>query len=177
MTLKKPGHYTVIHDDCVAMWWKRLWVISSGPWVHYDHIRSADPAKCLQNESQLKAGPHTLSSLREKPRGDIESRPPPVPAQGFESNSDKMLDVQQPPFLICGADLDEKVASGRSRPLWRGFIRYYNLSFLQGQGQRWLLFAPYFMARKIIDPHRVHLVHMEVLFRNSLCSTQCSTAP
>ncbi|CAK6951768.1 Double-stranded RNA-dependent protein kinase [Scomber scombrus] len=40
----------------------------------------------------------------------MENRPPPVPAQGFESNSDKMLDVQQPPFLICGADLDEKVA-------------------------------------------------------------------
>lgn len=97
-------------------------------------------------------------------------------AQGFESNSDKMLDVQQPPFLICAADLDEKVASGRSRRLWRGFIRYYNISFLQGQGQRWLLFAPYFMARKIIDPRWVHLVHMEVLFRNGLRSTQCSTA-
>ena len=87
-----------------------------------------------------------------------------------------MLDVQQPPFLICGADLDEKVASGRSRPLWRGFIRYYNLSFLQGQGQRWLLFAPYFMARKIFDPRRLHLVHMEVLFENCFCGTQCSTA-
>lgn len=86
-----------------------------------------------------------------------------------------MLDVQQPLFLICDADLDEKVASGRSRPFWRGFIRYYNLSFLQGQGQRWLLFAPYFMARKIIDPRRVHLVHMEVLCRNGFCSTQCST--
>ena len=120
-------------------------------------------------------GLHTLLSLREKPRGDMESVPP-VPAQRLESNSDKMLDVQQSPFLICGAELDEKVAGGRSKLLWRGFIRYYNLSFLQGQGQRWLLFAPYFMARKIINPHRVHLVHMEVLFRNGFCSTQCSTA-
>lgn len=47
----------------------------------------------------------------------MENKPPPVPAQGIKSDSDKMLDVQQPPFLICGADIDEKVASGRSRPL------------------------------------------------------------
>lgn len=104
------------------------------------------------------------------------NKPPPVPAQGIKSNSNKMLNVQQPPFLICSADTDEKVASGRSRPLWRVFIRYYNLRFLQGQGQRWLLFAPYFMARKIIDPLRVHLVHKEVLCRTGLCSTQCNTA-
>lgn len=45
------------------------------------------------------------------------------------------------------------------------FIRYYNLRFLRGQGQRWLLFARYFMARKIIDPRGVHLVHMEVFRR------------
>lgn len=67
-------------------------------------------------------------------------------------------------WRVAGADLS------------RVFIWYYNLRILQGQGQRWLLFAPYFMARKIIDPRRVHLVHMEVLCRNGLCSTQCSTA-
>jgi len=82
-----------------------------------------------------------------------------------------------PLFLMCGADLDEKVTSGKSRTLWRGFIRYDNLSFLQGKGQRWLLFAPYFMARKIIDPCRVHLVHMEVTCLGmGFCSTQCSTS-
>lgn len=98
--------------------------------------------------------------------------PPPFPYRGLESNSDKMLNVQQPPFLICGTDLDEKAVSSRSRPLWKGFIRYYSLSFLQGRGQRWLLFAPYFMARKIINPCRVHLVHMEVFFRRGYRSTQ-----
>lgn len=45
------------------------------------------------------------------------------------------------------------------------FIRYYNLRVLRGQGQRWLLFARYFMAGEIIDPRGVHLVHMEVLQR------------
>lgn len=28
------------------------------------------------------------------------------------------------------------------------FIRHYNLRFLRGRGQRWLLFAPYFMGRE-----------------------------
>lgn len=45
------------------------------------------------------------------------------------------------------------------------FIRYYNLRIFRGQGQRGFLFARYFMARKIIDPRKVHLVHMEVLWR------------
>lgn len=96
---------------------EKLWMISSGPWVHYDQTESANPAKCLQHESQLYVGPHSPFSLREKPRGDAENKPPPVTARGIESNSDKMLDVQQPPFFICGTDIDEKVASGRSRPL------------------------------------------------------------
>lgn len=63
--------------------------------------------------------------------------------------------------FICGANADEKVVSGRSATLWRVFIRYCNVRLLQGRGQRWLLFTPYFMARKIIDPPKVHLVHME----------------
>lgn len=153
-------------------------------WLHRAHefimtgswVPTQQKVCSMRGRETAKQDPTPPFSLREKLRGDSESRPPPVPAQGLESNSDKMLDVQQPPFLICGADLDEKVASGRSRPLWRGFIRYYNLSFLQGQGQRWLLFAPYFMARKIFDPRRLHLVHMEVLCRNGFCGTQCSTA-
>lgn len=32
------------------------------------------------------------------------------------------------------------------------------------------------MARKIIDPRGVHLVHMAVLCRNGFCSTRCSVA-
>lgn len=42
--------------------------------------------------------------------------------------------TQMKRWRVAGADL------------LRVFIRYYNLRFLRGQGQRWLLFAPYFMA-------------------------------
>lgn len=169
----------VLHGDA---WWLCGHMGRNSWWFHQAHefimTKSEVPTqqKVYSMRVSCKQDPTPFSSIREKPRGDMENRPPPVPAQGFKSNSDKMLDVQQPPFLICCAHRDEKVASGRSRPLWRGFIRYYNLSFLQGRGQRWLLFAPYFMARKIIDPNRVHLVHMEVLCRNGLCSTRCSAA-
>lgn len=107
----------ILHGD--ARWLcgrmgEALWMISSGPWVHYDQSRSANLAKCL---SAVCRTPQTCLPLREKARGDVENKPPPVPARGIKTNSDKMLDVQQPPFLICGADTDEKVASGRSRPL------------------------------------------------------------
>lgn len=65
---------------------------------------------------------------------------------------------------FVGANADEKVVSGSSTALWRVFIRRCNLRLLQGWvgGQRWLPVTLYFMARKIIDPHKVHLVHMEV---------------
>lgn len=53
--------------------------------------------------------------------------------------------------FICGANADEKVVSGRSPALWRVFIRRCNPRLLQGRGQTWLLFTPYFMARKIKD--------------------------
>lgn len=50
--------------------------------------------------------------------------------------------TQMKRWRVAGADLS------------RVFIRYYNLRFLRGQGQRWLLFAPYFMAGEDNRPTR-----------------------
>lgn len=110
--------------------------------------------------------------------GDIETHPPPCRPRDLGLMQTRCCLLKQRLFLICGVGLHEKVQSGRNKPLWKGFIRYYNLSFLQGQGQRWLRFTPYSLARKIIAPCRVHLVHMEVLFNQVVFhSTQCNRAP
>lgn len=73
-------------------------------------------------------------------------------------------------FFICGANVDEKVVRGRSTTVWKGFffIRYCNLRLLQGRGQRWLLFTPFFMARKIIDTQSPPGSHGG---RDGLCGT------
>lgn len=125
-----------MHDDYMTTRGETLQMISFQA-REFSMTGSELPTKqnvCSRRVS-CKWTPAVFSSLCEKPRGDMEHKPPPVPAQGFKSNSDKMLGVQQPPFLICGANIDEKVVSGRSTSIWRVFIRYYNLSLLQGRGE------------------------------------------
>lgn len=106
--------------------------------------------------------PPASSPVCEKPRGAKRTNLPLFLSKGSGIIQTRWRMFAGRLSFICGANADEEVVSGRSTTLWRVFIRYCNLRLLQGRGQRWLLFTPHFMARKIIDPHKVHLVHMEV---------------